>query len=73
MLVRILTEPKNALVPQYQRLLGMDQCDLSFTPEALCAIAGLAMERKTGARGLRAIMVCFKYDFIFILKEKYNF
>lgn len=57
MLVRILTEPKNALVPQYQRLLAMDHCDLSFTPEALCAIAGLAMERKTGARGLRAIMV----------------
>lgn len=52
-----MTEPKNALVPQYQRLLAMDHCDLSFTPEALCAIAGLAMERKTGARGLRAIMV----------------
>ncbi|CAH0559544.1 unnamed protein product [Brassicogethes aeneus] len=56
MLVRILTEPKNALIPQYQRLLAMDQCDLSFTPEALNAIATLAMERKTGARGLRAIM-----------------
>lgn len=57
MLVRILTEPKNALLPQYQRLLAMDQCELSFTPEALTAIASLAMERKTGARGLRAIMV----------------
>lgn len=56
MLVRILTEPHNALVPQYQRLLGMDQCDLTFSPEALVAIAKLAMERKTGARGLRAIM-----------------
>ncbi|KAL1506068.1 hypothetical protein ABEB36_005499 [Hypothenemus hampei] len=56
MLVRILTEPKNALIPQYQRLLAMDQCQLSFTSEALNAIAALAMERKTGARGLRAIM-----------------
>lgn len=58
MLVRILTEPKNALVPQYKRLLSMDSCDLSFTLDALNAIAHLAMERKTGARGLRAIMVC---------------
>jgi ATP-dependent protease HslVU (ClpYQ) ATPase subunit len=60
MLVRILTEPKNALLPQYQRLLAMDQCELTFTPEALDAIASLAMERKTGARGLRAIMVCLR-------------
>lgn len=57
MLVRILTEPKNALIPQYQRLLAMDQCQLTFSPDALKAIAALAMERKTGARGLRAIMV----------------
>lgn len=57
MLVRILTEPKNALVPQYRTLLGMDQVELSFTSEALQAIAKLAMERQTGARGLRAIMV----------------
>ncbi|KAJ8973253.1 hypothetical protein NQ317_019528 [Molorchus minor] len=56
MLVRILTEPRNALVPQYQRLLSMDQCNLTFANEALNAIALLAMERKTGARGLRAIM-----------------
>nr|CAI5832262.1 unnamed protein product [Callosobruchus analis] len=47
-LVRILTEPKNALVPQYRRLLAMDRCELSFTDEALDAIAQLAMERKTG-------------------------
>lgn len=58
MLVRILTEPKNALIPQYQRLLAMDQCDLTFTPEALQHIAQFAMDRKTGARGLRAILVC---------------
>lgn len=59
MLVRILTEPKNALVPQYRALLGMDQVELSFTSEALQAIATQAMERQTGARGLRAIMVSF--------------
>lgn len=57
LLVRILTEPRNAIVPQYNRLLAMDHCDLNFSPEALKAIARLAMERKTGARGLRAIMV----------------
>ncbi|XP_053676033.1 ATP-dependent Clp protease ATP-binding subunit clpX-like, mitochondrial [Anopheles nili] len=56
MLVRILTEPRNALVPQYKALLGMDQVELSFTDEALKQIAQLAMERQTGARGLRAIM-----------------
>lgn len=56
MLVRILTEPRNALVPQYRALLGMDQVDLTFTDDALKAIAQLAMERQTGARGLRAIM-----------------
>lgn len=57
MLVRILTEPKNALVSQYRALLGMDQVELTFSSEALKAIAKLAMERQTGARGLRAIMV----------------
>lgn len=56
MLVRILTEPKNAMVPQYQMLFSMDKVELTFTPDALDAIASLAMERKTGARGLRAIM-----------------
>lgn len=56
LLVRILTEPKNAVVAQYKMLFTMDKCDLSFSGEALGAIAQLAMERKTGARGLRAIM-----------------
>ncbi|XP_055374248.1 ATP-dependent Clp protease ATP-binding subunit clpX-like, mitochondrial [Condylostylus longicornis] len=56
MLVRILTEPKNALVSQYKALLRMDQVELQFTDDALQAIATLAMERQTGARGLRAIM-----------------
>ncbi|KXJ79446.1 hypothetical protein RP20_CCG000954 [Aedes albopictus] len=56
MLVRILTEPRNALVPQYKALLGMDQVELTFAEAALKQIAQLAMERQTGARGLRAIM-----------------
>jgi len=55
-LLKILTEPKNALVKQYQALLSYDHVELSFTDEALEAIADQAMKRKTGARGLRAIM-----------------
>ncbi|XP_066503051.1 caseinolytic mitochondrial matrix peptidase chaperone subunit Xa isoform X2 [Hoplias malabaricus] len=55
-LVRILTEPRNAVVPQYQALFSMDKCELSVTSDALRAIARMALERKTGARGLRSIM-----------------
>ncbi|MCQ2453345.1 MAG: ATP-dependent Clp protease ATP-binding subunit ClpX [Clostridia bacterium] len=55
-LVRILTEPKNALVRQYQRLLDMDHVQLSFDEDALTAIAHVAMQQKSGARGLRAII-----------------
>ena len=55
-LVRILTEPKNAIVRQYQKLLAMEQVELSFTEEALRVIAQEAIKRKTGARGLRSIM-----------------
>ena len=57
MLVRILTEPKNALLEQYKALLAMDSVSLKFSDEALTAIAKLAMERQTGARGLRSILV----------------
>ncbi|CAL8088251.1 unnamed protein product [Orchesella dallaii] len=56
LLVRILTEPRNAMIPQFQRLLAMDKVDLSFTSDALRAISRLALDRKTGARGLRAIL-----------------
>lgn len=55
-LVKILTEPKNALVKQYQVLLGMDDVDLSFDKEAIDAIADQALSRNTGARGLRSII-----------------
>lgn len=54
-LVRILSEPKNSLVKQYKKLFAMDGAELEFTEDALAAIAALAYERKTGARGLRAI------------------
>lgn len=54
-LVRILSEPKNSLVKQYKKLFAMDGAELEFTEDALSAIAELAYERKTGARGLRAI------------------
>src|SRR5688572_28008840 len=55
-LVRILTEPKNALVRQYRQFFRYDKVDLSFTDEALVGIAELALERGTGARGLRSIL-----------------
>lgn len=55
-LVQVLTEPKNSLVKQYQRLFEMDGAHLDIEPEALSEIADLALERKTGARGLRAIL-----------------
>ena len=55
-LVRILKEPKNALIKQYRKLFGMDDVALTFEDEAVVAIAQKAFERKTGARGLRSIM-----------------
>ena len=56
MLVRILTEPRNALLVQYKLLFAMDRCNLEMSTEALQAVAQAAMERRTGARGLRALM-----------------
>ena len=66
-LVAILTEPKNALVKQYQRLFELEDVVLKFTPEALKAIASRAIERKTGARGLRSIMEDILLDTMFDL------
>lgn len=65
MLMQILTEPKNALVPQYQMLFDMDKVELKFSEDALKSIARMAMERKTGARGLRAIMETILLDPMF--------
>jgi len=64
-MVRILTEPRNALVKQYQKLLEMEDVELVFEPGALEAIAALAIERKTGARGLRSILENIMRDTMF--------
>ncbi|WP_370254729.1 ATP-dependent Clp protease ATP-binding subunit ClpX [Nioella sp.] len=66
-LVTILTEPKNALVKQYQRLFELEDAKLKFTDDALSAIAKRAIERKTGARGLRSIMEDILLDTMFEL------
>ncbi|MBY6153537.1 ATP-dependent Clp protease ATP-binding subunit ClpX [Vannielia litorea] len=66
-LVTILTEPKNALVKQYQRLFELEDTELTFTDDALRAIAKRAIERKTGARGLRSIMEDILLDTMFDL------
>jgi ATP-dependent Clp protease ATP-binding subunit ClpX len=66
-LVRILTEPKNALVRQYQRLFAMEDVDLVFTAEALTEIASQAVARQTGARGLRSIMESLLLDTMYDL------
>ncbi len=68
-LVQILTEPKNALVKQYQRLFEMEDLQLTFSDEALHGIARRAIERKTGARGLRSIMEGILLDTMFELPE----
>ena len=64
-LIRILTEPKSALVKQYQKLFGYDDVRLSFEEDAIEAIAAQAFERKTGARGLRSIMEKIMMDVMF--------
>ena len=66
-LVIILTEPKNALVKQYQRLFELEDVQLTFTDDALKAIANRAIERKTGARGLRSILEEILLDTMFEL------
>ena len=66
-LVQILTEPKNALVKQYQKLFAMDGVDLEIRPSALAAISRKALARKTGARGLRSIMEQSLLDTMFEL------
>ena len=66
-LVTILTKPKNALVKQYQRLFELEDTELTFTEDALSSIAKRAIERKTGARGLRSIMEDILLDTMFDL------
>lgn len=71
-LVRILTEPRNALVRQYQKLFELDKVNLRFTPNALKSIAAQAIERKTGARGLRNVMEKIMLDIMFRLPSLNN-
>src|SRR5262249_61577183 len=68
-LVRILTEPRNALVRQYQKLFEMEGAELEFDVKALAAIARKAKERDTGARGLRSIVEEIMTDVMFELPE----
>jgi endopeptidase Clp ATP-binding regulatory subunit (clpX) len=69
-LVRILTEPKNALVKQYQKLLSLDDTELEFEEAALTAIAAKAIERNTGARGLRSIIEDIMMNVMFEVPSK---
>ena len=68
-LIQILTEPRNALVRQYQKLFEMEGAELEFTPDALRAIANKAQERDTGARGLRSIVEGLMTDFMYDLPD----
>ena len=69
-LVRILTEPKNALVKQYKKLFEIDNVELEFEPEAIKAIAKQAIERKTGARGLRSIIEKVMTDIMYEIPSR---
>ncbi|KGR90449.1 ATP-dependent protease [Ureibacillus massiliensis 4400831 = CIP 108448 = CCUG 49529] len=69
-LVRILTEPKNALVKQYQKMFELDKVELEFEEDALTAIANEAIERKTGARGLRSIIESTILDMMYELPSR---
>ncbi len=68
-MVKILTEPKNALLKQYQKLFAIDGANLKFDPEAIKEVAEQAIKRKTGARGLRSIMEEIMTDIMFNLPE----
>lgn len=71
-LIRILREPKNALIKQYQRLFELEGIKLSFTEGALTAIARKALERKSGARGLRSVMEAAMLDVMYELPSREN-
>jgi ATP-dependent Clp protease ATP-binding subunit ClpX len=71
-LMQILTEPKNALVKQYNKLFGMEGVELEIRPSALKAIAKKALARKTGARGLRSILEQSLIDTMFELPNSTN-
>ena len=72
MMVRILKEPKNAILKQYQKLLALDEVDLRFEDEALEAIAEQAMKKSTGARALRSIIEEFMLDIMYEIPKDDN-
>ena len=72
MLIRVLKEPKNAIIKQYQKLLQMDEVDLQFTEDAYEAIAKKALKKDTGARGLRSIIEGFMMDIMFEIPKDEN-
>ena len=69
-LVRILTEPKNALVKQYEKFFEMENAELEFTDEALGEVARLAQQKETGARGLRSVVEDSMFDLMFELPDR---
>lgn len=71
-LIKVLSEPKNSLIKQYKYLLELDGVDLEFTPEAINEIAAAAIKRKTGARGLRAIMEEIMLDVMYELPSRHD-
>lgn len=71
-LIRILEEPKNALIKQYKELFDMDNIELEFEKDAICEVAKIALERKTGARGLRAVLENALMDAMFELPSEKN-
>ena len=71
-LVKIMTEPRNALVKQYRRFFEMEGADVEFTPDALHEIAKMAKAKDTGARGLRSIVEDIMLDIMFELPERAN-
>ena len=72
MLVKILKEPKNAIIKQYQKLLEMDEVRLEFDDDALYAIAKMAKEKKVGARALRAILEEYMLDIMYEIPKDDN-
>lgn len=72
MLVKIMKEPKNAILKQYQKLLELDEVSLEFDDSALSAIAKKAMEKKTGARALRSIIEEYMLDIMYEIPKDDN-
>jgi ATP-dependent Clp protease ATP-binding subunit ClpX len=71
-LLRILKEPKNALVRQYQKIFSFEEVELEFEEDALSEVADIAMKRKSGARGLRSVLESLMLDLMYNIPSKDN-